>query len=227
MKAIILAAGQGIRLGTNFPKPLCKITKGKTILDFQVEKLSKKIGFDNILITVGYKKELIMRRIPDLIFVYNQKYQKTSTAKSLLLALKKINDDVICIDGDVYFDEKILDMLLKTKYSCCLVDTKKCGKEESKYNLKNGFIWQMSKSNKNPLGEALGINIIRKKDLNVFRNELKSLSDNERVDKALENLTTRNKLKLMPVYVGNYYCQEIDFKSDLNHVRKYVSRQSH
>ena len=227
MKAIILAAGQGIRLGTNFPKPLCKITKGKTILDFQVEKLSKKIGFDNILITVGYKKELIMRRFPGLIFVYNHRFQKTKSAKSLLLALKKINDDVICLEGDVYFDEKILDMLLKTKYSCYLVDTKKCGREESKYNLKNGFIWQLSKSNKHPLGEALGIYIIRKKDLDNFRNELESLSENERQDKAIENLTTRNKLKLLPVYVGNYFCQEIDFKSDLKNVRKYVLRKSH
>jgi len=227
LKAIILAAGRGTRLGTHIPKPLAKITKAKTILDFQVEKLSKKIGFDNILITVGHKKEQIMRRIPDLIYVYNNRYQKTSTAKSLLLALREIDDDVICMDGDVYFDEKILDMLLKTKYSCSLVDTKKCGSEESKYNLKNGFIWQISKSNKNSLGEVLGINIIRKKDLDLFRNELESLSDNERVDKALENLTTRNKLKLLPVYVGNYFCQEIDFKSDLNHVRKYVSRNSH
>jgi len=222
LKAIILAAGESRRLGTQVPKPLSKITKEKTILDFQVEKLSKKIGFENILITVGFKKELIMRRIPGLIFVYNHRYQKSSTAKSLLLALRKINDDVICLDGDVYFDEKILDLLLKTKYSCCLVDTKKCGREESKYNLKNGFIWQLSKSNKNPLGEALGINIIRKKDLDNFRNELKSLSENDRVDKAIENLTTRNKLKLLPVYVGNYFCEEIDFKSDLNKVRKYV-----
>ena len=81
-----------------------------------------------------------MKRIPGLIFVTNHTYEKTNSAKSLLLALRKINDDVICIDGDVYFDEKILDILLKTKHSCCLVDTKKCGSEESKYNLKSGFL---------------------------------------------------------------------------------------
>ena len=228
LKAIILAAGTSKRFGTHIPKTLSKITKEKTILDFQVEKLSRKIGFDNILVTVGDRKELIMKRIPGLNFVYNHEYQKTGTSKSLLLALRKIDDDVIRLDGDVYFDEEILDLLIKTKYSGCVVDKKKCGKEESKYNLnEEGFIKELSKYNKNPMGEALGIDLIRKKDLNIFRNELESLADYERVDKAIENLTTRNKLKLMPVYVGNYFCEEIDFKSDLNKVRKYVAGKSH
>ena len=51
-----------------------------------------------------------MTDFPTLNFVFNDKYQTTNTAKSLLLALQKINDDVICVAGDLYFDEDVLDL---------------------------------------------------------------------------------------------------------------------
>ena len=226
MKAIILAAGKGKRLGKKIPKPLVKITNEKTILDFQVEKLSKKIGRRNIIVTVGYKKESILNHNPNLTFVYNLDFHKTQTAKSALLAVRKIDADVIILDGDLFFDEDLLDLLIKTRGSACLVDKKQCGNEESKYNLnKQGLIHNLSKSNKNYLGEYLGIILIRKKDLKNFRDELESVTINDRMDKVIENLTTANRLKLKPVFVGKYFCRDIDFKYDLEAVKKYVARK--
>jgi len=227
LKAIILAAGKGKRLGKKIPKPLVKITNEKTILDFQVEKLSKKIGRRNIIVTVGYKKESILNHNPNLIFVHNPNFHKTQSAKSALLAVRKIDaEDVIILEGDIFFDEELLDLLIKTRGSACLVDKKQCGDEESKYNLnKQGLIHNLSKSNKNHLGEYLGIILIRKNDLKNFRNELESVAKNDRIDKTIENLTTTNRLKLKPVFVGKYFCRDIDFKYDLEAVKKYVARK--
>jgi len=228
LKAIILAAGKGKRLEKKIPKPLVKITNEKTILDSQVEKLSKKIGQRNIIVTVGYKKESILNHNPNLIFVYNLNFHKTQSAKSTLLAIRKIDtEDVIILEGDIFFDEVLLDLLIKTRGSACLVDKKQCGYEESKYNLnKQGLIHNISKSNKNHLGEYLGIILIRKNDLKNFRNELESVATNDRIDKAIENLTTTNQLKLKPVFVEKYFCRDIDFKYDLETVKKYISRKN-
>lgn len=227
MKAIILAAGKGKRLGKKIPKPLAKITNEKTVLDSQVEKLSKKIGRRNIIVTVGYKKESILKHYPNLTYVHNLDFHKTQTAKSTLLAIRKITEeDVIILDGDLFFDEELLDLLIKTRGSTCLVDKKQCGDEESKYNLnKQGLIHNLSKSNKNYLGEYLGIILIRKNDLKIFKNELESVAKTDRMDKAIENLTTTNQLKLKPVFVGKYFCRDIDFKYDLEAVKKYVARK--
>jgi choline kinase len=115
MKAVILAAGMGKRLGSSIPKPLTSLVNGKTIMDFQVERLSRIVGVKNIIVVVGYKKEMIMGKFPQLSFVYNDAFAQTNTSKSLLLALKKVDDDVIWLNGDVYFDAEVLGLLLNTE----------------------------------------------------------------------------------------------------------------
>ena len=57
MKAIILAAGLGSRLGIDIPKPMCKIN-GKPILEHNI-LLLKKHGIDDICINLHYKPEVI------------------------------------------------------------------------------------------------------------------------------------------------------------------------
>ena len=199
MEAVILAAGMGTRLGSLIPKPLTSLVDEKTILDYQIEKLIKKPQINNIYLVVGYKKEIIMEKFPDLLFVYNNAYARTNTAKSLLAALNKIEDDVIWMNGDVFFDEEILDLLLDSKNSACLVDQKKCGAEEIKYKLNgDGLIQQLSKSVQNAEGEALGINVIRKPDLKKFRTELIRVDESDYFEKALENLTMSKQVETGP-----------------------------
>ena len=222
MEAVILAAGMGTRLGSLIPKPLTSLVDEKTILDYQIEKLLRKPQIHNIFIVVGYKKEIIMEKFPEFLFVYNNAYARTNTAKSLLAALDKIEDDVIWMNGDVYFDEAILDLLIDSKDSLCLVDQKKCGAEEIKYNLNgDGLIHQLSKKVPDAEGEALGINVIRKPDLKKLRDELISVAENDYFEKALENLTMAKQLTLTPVDVGSYFCREIDFEEDLIEVQAY------
>jgi choline kinase len=222
MEAVILAAGMGTRLGSLIPKPLTSIQNEKTIMDLQIEKLSVKYEIHNIFLVVGYKKEIIMEKFPDSLFVYNSAYARTNTAKSLLTALTKINDDVLWMNGDVYFDEEILDLIVESSYSACLVNKSECNTEEIKYNLTpDGYIKNISKSVDPSEGEALGINLIKKKDLDNFRSELKKVADTDYFEKALENLTVADKIKLKPIDVGRLFCREIDFEEDLLEVQKY------
>lgn len=223
MKVVILAAGMGMRLGTLIPKPLTPLINEKNILYFQIEKLKKYFSIHDIFIVVGYKKELIMESFPNLVFIYNHDYTQNNTGKSLLYALEKLDDDVLWVNGDVYFDSGVIDLMLKSNYSCCLVDTKKCGEEEIKYTLnKEGNIISLSKTIKNGIGEALGINLIKKRDLELFREELRKIGKNEYYEKALENLARENKIILKPINKGSYFCQEIDFPEDLERVKNYI-----
>ena len=222
MKAVILAAGMGTRLGSLIPKPLTSIQNEKTIMDLQIDKLSLKNEIHNIILVVGYKKEIIMEKFPDLLFVYNNAYARTNTAKSLMMALNKINDDVLWMNGDVYFDEEILNLIFESTDSACLVNKSECNTGEIKYNLTSeGYIKNISKTVESSQGEALGINLIRKKDLEIFRSELKKVADTDYFEKALENLTVAGKIKLKPIDVGSLFCREIDFEQDLLAVQKY------
>jgi len=225
MKAVILAAGMGTRLGTLLPKPLTALKDEKTILDFQIEKLLRYLDLNDIFIVVGHKFYSVIEMFPDLAFVYNNRYTQTNTAKSLLLALSKIkNEDVLWMNGDVYFDHRILKLLISNEGSCCAVDNKKCSDEEIKYTLnKAGFIEELSKQVKNAKGEALGINLICAKDLEKFKQALEKVDDKDYFEKGLENLTLKGKINLKPVDVNGYYCREIDFPEDLEDVKTHLN----
>lgn len=226
MKAVILAAGMGTRLGTLIPKPLTSLQDEKTIMDFQVQRLSDAVGADNVMAIVGYKKELVMEKFPELTFVYNHAYTQTNTAKSLLTALRKIDDDVVWVNGDVYFEPKALAKLLASDSSALLVDTKKCGDEEIKYTLDEaGNIQQLSKQVAEGIGESVGMNMIKRADLSAFREALEAVANQDYFEKALENLTTTGQLILRPVHLEDMFCQEIDFPEDLETVRQYIKGQ--
>ena len=80
MKAVILAAGIGSRLKSDLPKSLTELPDGKTILARQVDIL-KEIKAEEIIIVVGYRKEEIINRFPELtlctiLFLGQQTHQK-------------------------------------------------------------------------------------------------------------------------------------------------------
>lgn len=224
MKAIILSAGLGTRLKSSIPKPLTPIKDGKTIIDYQIEYISKQVGVENIIVVVGHKKELIINKFPHISFVENKNYKFTNTSKSLLAGLENIDEDVIWLNGDIYFDEKILNLMLKSKNSCSLVNKNNCGPEEIKYSLDDsGNIKNLSKEVNLSIGESLGINLIKKNNLDIFRKALEKVNDSDYFEKALEKLISDNKLILKPVFVGNLFCKEIDFPEDLEEVKNYLN----
>ena len=216
MKAIILAAGIGSRLGKPHPKPLTKLSTGETIIGRQIKFLSNYIGEDNIYIVVGFKKELIMEAFPKQIFIYNNLFDQTNTSKSLLCALNKIKDeDVIWLNGDVVFEKEVLEPIINYKGSCMAVNTNSVSDEEVKYNITSlGTINEVSKIIKNGLGEAVGINKITKKSLALFIDSLNKCNNNDYFEKAIEN-SIKKGLKIYPIDISKRFCIEIDFNEDL------------
>lgn len=226
MKAIILAAGMGFRLGGELPKPLTPLLNEKTILDYQIEKLVRVVGLHHVMIVVGYKFYLLMERFPQLLYAYNREYAQTNTAKSLLCALSKVYDeDVLWMNGDIFFDEKIIGQMAGSKESICLVNNERCGDEEIKYTLnEQGSIRELSKQVRHGKGEALGINLVVKRDLELFKEELAKVGNGDYFEKALENLTLSGRLQMKPFSVDRLFCHEIDFPEDLEKVRKHLNQ---
>ena len=226
MQAIILAAGKGSRIQSNIPKTMLKINDKKTILDFIIDGLSKKIVRENIIVVVGFKKELIIKHFQNLDFVYNSEYNVTGPVKSLRCGLEKINDDVIVINSDLFLDHKLLNRMLDSDKSCILVNTKKGRKEAMKYVIdEKGYIKKLSKELSHYKGESLGAYVIRKEYLNSFKHELAN-TDNQAYDsESLNKLIAKNILNFIPIYTNNLFCHEIDFTSDLKLVRNYLSKK--
>jgi len=221
MKAIILAAGIGSRLGNSNPKPLTKLKNGESILGRQVAYLSEYLGVTNIIAIVGYKKDLIMESFPNLLYVYNNFYDTTNTSKSLLAGLHKIeNEDVMWLNGDVVFEKELLPKIIQCSQSCMAVNTNSVGEEEIKYNVfDDGNIKDVSKTASPALGEAVGINKIISSDLSLFKGNLEKCNSQDYFEKALE-LSIQDGMKIIPVDINKYLCMEIDFLDDLEQINK-------
>ncbi len=224
MKIIILAAGIGSRLGNPFPKPLTPLKGGKSIMERQVDNLSQNFNEHDISVVVGFKKDLIMERFPDLTYIYNQFFDATNTSKSLLKALKKYrNEDVLWINGDVIFDVDLFSVLnkeIEQKNSFVSVNTSRVAEEEVKYTLKNGFIYKLSKQVEDGLGEAVGINFISRDDMPVFLKQLENCDDNDYFERGIEMAIEQDDLKIKAVDISDFRCMEVDFKEDLEAANK-------
>jgi len=229
MKIIILAAGIGSRLGNPFPKPLTPLKNGKTIMQQQVEKLTSYFSVDDISVIIGFKKDLIMESFPDLSYIYNQSFDRTNTSKSLLKGLKKYpKSSVLWLNGDVVFDEKILEHLLPfiaQDVSFVAVNNSEVGDEEVKYTLdKDQNINLISKEVENGLGEAVGINFISNKDLSSFIIRLVECGDMDYFEKGIELAIQKDHIQVKAVDISEFNCVEVDFEEDLKNANRLFSK---
>ena len=111
MRAIILAAGSGLRLGQHtkdIPKALLDLN-GKSILERQISLL-REHGVNEIFVVTGYQREKHV--LKDIEYVFNPRYSETEQLASMMVARTKIFDDVLVIFGDIVFDSQILQQIL-------------------------------------------------------------------------------------------------------------------
>ncbi|MDR0467093.1 MAG: phosphocholine cytidylyltransferase family protein [Deltaproteobacteria bacterium] len=214
MQAVILAAGVGTRLGRPFPKSLSALPTGERILGRQI-RLLREAGIARVTVVVGFKKALIMEEYPDVFYCYNPIYYVTNTSKSLVHALRHMDDDVLWLNGDVVFEAGVLDEILRAPAeNLACVDKKRCGEEEVKYAQDDaGYISAISKNVAQPLGEALGINLVRKNSLPAFVRALNACEDTDYFERGMELMIEAGE-RVLPLDISAYRCVEVDFVAD-------------
>ncbi|QAZ69653.1 phosphocholine cytidylyltransferase family protein [Solidesulfovibrio carbinolicus] len=220
MKAIILAAGVGSRLGKPFPKALSQLPSGETIMGRQI-RILRENGLSEIIVVVGFKMALLMEHFPSVLYKYNPEFYLTNTSKSLLCALEHVErEDALWVNGDVVFDPQIIADMIARGGNVVAVDKKKCAEEEVKYRTDHrGGIVEISKTVSEPEGEALGINTIGAHHLEVFRQALRECGDKDYFEKAMELVIERG-VTFVPMDVSDYRCIEVDFEEDLQNARQ-------
>lgn len=216
MKIVILAAGKGSRLGGGgLPKPLTPLSNGISILQYQINQLAKHFPLNGLHIVVGYGKELIMDTVPTASFIYNPNFAVENTAKSLLRAVNKIEEDLLWLNGDVVFHPDILKGIHSPKKNLMLVNRGPIGDEEVGYRTDGqGKITAVAKKLFQPEGESLGINYLNAGSVKIFRRHLENCQDNDYFEKGLES-AIKEGVEIWSLPVSKEDCTEIDFPEDL------------
>ncbi len=228
LQTVILAAGMGSRLGRALPKPLTELNDGRSIMQQQHDNIRAAFGDDaRITTVVGYRAETIVEAFPHVDYVYNDRYDQTNTSKSLLRALNATGRaGVLWMNGDVVFDPRILGRavsFIERDQSFVTVNTAKVSDEEVKYTIdERGHIAELSKTVKDGIGEAVGINYISSADKKAFIRQLQRVDDQDYFERGLELAIAEDGLRLAPMDISDLYAVEVDFAEDLERANLFV-----
>jgi choline kinase len=228
MKAIILAAGRGMRLNSGdraaIPKSMENIN-GITILHYQI-KNCLKLGIKKFVIVVGYKKELLISHVLEVLnedqvaFVENTIYEKTNTLYSLYLCKRFMCEDFIYFNADVLFHPFILRKLVKgDDVSLLMIEKKKTGEEEVKVKIKDEKIIEIHKQINavEADGEFIGVAKFVLEDQPCFIECLElgvSTGHENNYFEYAVNLMCSDRY-IYAIFTDGLECIEIDFQEDL------------
>lgn len=201
MKALILAAGIGKRLGgltRDIPKCLLPIDFDSVLLDYSLQAI-KDNGFNEVVFLTGHAEDILKNHIDkkwkndfSFKFIFNDKYAEFNNIYSAYLAKDIWDDETVLFNSDIIFHPDILKNLIskitKTPKSYLVIhDRKVLTAEDMKVKInENGEIKEINKGLdiKTSYGEYIGITYLR---------------DSERL-KFLESLEENVKAKRLDIY---------------------------
>ena len=114
MKAIILAAGRGSRMGKltdELPKCMLPL-KGKPLLNWQIGAITEEAGVTDIAVVCGYKKETVQANGITERFE-NSRWNETNMVRSLTCADNWLKREGCIISyGDIFYETSAVSSLI-------------------------------------------------------------------------------------------------------------------
>ena len=244
MKIAILAAGRSSRIFEKIQKNKCLIDiNGESLIHNSIKKLIKtnRIKEKDIYIVTGFKPDLIKsnvnKKFKKINYIYNKYFQKKEMLYSMLLAMKKINEDFICIYSDILFSHETLNKLLlykknsnikipvlknweqiwKYKGKCLFEDA-----ENLKLNNKNHIIQSIGQkiSKLKPKYQYMGIIYFPKLEFtNILRLYSKLKNEKKMHLTKFLNRLIKSKVKVYGIPVSDFWYEFDDFDDYKNFLK--------
>lgn len=129
MKAIICAAGRGVRLGAETPKILLEFG-GRSLLEWHALRL-RETGVHDVVLVSGFRREEIARVLSEISArhglsireLVNERFQEGSVL-SLATALAEIEESrepILLMDADVLYPAQMLERLIRSNHPTVLL----------------------------------------------------------------------------------------------------------
>ncbi len=246
MKAILLAAGRGRRLGVDEPKCMINIA-GRSLLERHLEHMASA-GITHLTIVTGHRRESLegaLRVIKDarralhkeLTFpvelVFNELYEHGSIV-SLQRAAHRLEEGGIWMDADVYYPGKLLKKLVESEHAnCALLDGKSSEQgEEVMLGVKEDRLMRIARSvgtDWDLVGESVGFFKVGPEGGKLLRGLLDAEVDAGRLDQEHEDATNMalQKIPFGIERVDTFAWTEIDFQDDIQKAHELVRTIDH
>ncbi len=229
MKAVILAAGVGKRLGKQgqgIPKCLVQIA-GISLLVRMLSSL-ERVGIKDRIVVVGYEKEKIenlVNTVPNargtVRLRINPDYRRGSIL-SLWCARDEFNNDLLIMDADVLYADALLSKLVFSSHpNALLLDPRSNSTGEEMMLMVRGnrvvHIGRKVEGDYDLIGEGVGFLKLSRQDAPVLKEALEQLVREGKGDCEYEDAIELLLQKVVVGYesVGGLAWTEIDFPEDI------------
>jgi choline kinase len=174
VKAVVLAAGPGRRLGPltrELPKTLLPLGESGTILDLVLANLAT-VGVDEVAVVTGFAAERVDERLPELEArhglrvrpVFNDRAEEWNNAHSLWLARDDFAGGALLVNGDTVHPSSVEEILLAARGDGLVLaidSSKPPGGEAMKVAIAgDGTVERINKELDEAHGEYIGVALI-------------------------------------------------------------------
>lgn len=221
--AVILSARKD--KDTEIPYPLKPYYENSCLIDRTIEALTA-LNYDNILLVVGGQAQLYQRYASETVrLVLNPDFKFTSSMGSLAMAAPYVKDDFLLVEGDTFYEYKVLKELSETKNENCFAITEESGSgDEAFVETRSGYITKISKDRHqicNFEGELLGIVKISKHSFDRMMNKWKN-SNNPYLNYEYLLFDSTDVLDRPYIKFTNLIWGDVDCEEDFNKLRNYI-----
>lgn len=226
MKALIMAAGRGTRISRYIDgKPKCTVDiGGMSLIENTIKQLNKS-GICDIAIVLGYNGKAIEKLLRgyNVKFYYNYFYDVTNSIASAWMAKDFIKDDILILNGDVFFEQDLLQKILNEKMSPVLFcDNTRKEEADYKFYYENNKLIKYGKelSGKDITGEYIGIAKINKEFIDIFKSQLEKMIKNQKHNLWWENVlySLINKHDIYVKDIKGMFWAEVDYIEDYERI---------
>ena len=234
MKVIIMAAGVGRRLQSvqgNIPKCLISAGKGKSLIRRIVDMFYDK-GILDIAVILGYQAESIRRELKsDVRYFENKNYLTTNSIMSLWYAKEMLDDDVILLNADLFYEPQLLDDMLRQNHQVTmLADSTRIVDADYRFGFSGNRICRFGKqlTNQETDGEYVGMARIDKGFIKSFKNKLETMIDAGETNAWWENVLysfIQEKIPINYFDVAGTFWTEVDTKKDYKRLNDWIEKE--
>lgn len=235
MKAIICAAGRGVRLGANSPKILLEFG-GRSLIEWHLVRL-REAGVRDVVLVTGHLREQIARVLPEMSArhgasvreMVNERFREGSVL-SLAAALPEIEgsqDSILLMDADVLYPAQMLERLIRSTHpTALLLDRQYSTRDDDPVlvPVKNGRPFEFQKKwtgSAEFVGESIGFFKIAAADFPMLVNETRRCVTQSEVRDSYDDVLRAMVLADRFGYedVTGLPWTEIDFPDDVARAR--------
>lgn len=226
LKATVLAAGRGVRMGGATPKTLLPVIGGRAMIDYILNAL-ETVGASDLIVVTGFKPEeveghVVERWKGEVEFVRNARFSSWGNFHSVRVALDRVPGyDLLVVNSDVVVAPDVVRRVLAAPGDLVIAVEQRYNldEEDMKVRLEGDRVLGIGKglARAHSHGEFAGVSLIRTSAARLYSDVSTALEWRARTSAYYEDvynvLTDRCDVRAASVHTGEY--AEVDVPADV------------